>query len=129
MGGAGGRAEGSPGLLGLPDHVFTGAPVLEEFHIHGPNGKPICIVSDVVVGPDANPLAEAYRNHRPHGLVSRWVLLQLLLAVGYLHEAGVVHRITISGIWCFEQSLIDELLADPPRVDIHPRNVLIRLPG
>lgn len=34
-----------------------------------------------------------------------------------------MHGGKISGIWCFEKSLID-----PSRVDIHPGNVLFRLP-
>ena len=55
--------------------------------------------------------------------LARLVSRQLLLAVGYLHEAGVVHGGKISGNWCFERSLID-----PSGVDIHPGDVLLRLP-
>ena len=80
-------------------HVFC---MLEVFHVDGPNGRHICIVSDVV-GPNAKSVAEAYRNRRTPALISRWVSRQLLLVVDYLHEIGVVHGGKISGIWCFEK--------------------------
>ena len=39
------------------NHVLR---MLEEFHVDGPNGRHICIVSDVV-GPNAAYIAEAIR--------------------------------------------------------------------
>ena len=96
--------------------------MLDEFYVNGPNGRHMCIVSDVL-GPNASDVADAYTNHRPSGQVARSISRQLLLAVDYLHQAGVVHGGKISGIWCFERSLID-----PSRVDIHPGNVVFRLP-
>ena len=96
--------------------------MLDEFHVDGPNGRHMCIVSDVV-GPSVayHPMKTT---ERPSGQLARSLSRQLLLAVDYLHKAGVVHGGKISGISCFEQSLID-----PSWVDIHPGNVLFRLPN
>ena len=74
--------------------------MLDEFYIYGPNGKHLCIVSHVL-GPSAVYFAD---NHRANEQLARSVSRQLLLAVGYLHEAGVVHG------------------------EIHLGNVLFRLP-
>ena len=80
--------------------------MLDDFQIDGPNGRHMCIVSDVL-GPNAKSVAEAYPNNRPDGQLARSVSRQLLLAVGYLHEAGVVHGGKNPGMRCFEQSPID----------------------
>ena len=82
------------------NHVLR---LLHEFYVDGPNGTHLCIVSHVL-GPNAASIADAYPNHRLGERLVRSVSRQLLFAVGYLHEAGIVHG------------------------DIHPRNVLFRLP-
>ena len=62
--------------------------LLDDFHLDGPNGRHICLVTHVL-GPDAG--GRYFGWSRKTGQLGKTVSKQLLLAVDYLHAARVVH--------------------------------------
>ena len=64
--------------------------ILDSFHLQGPNGQHLCIVLDLL-GPNISSVADRCQNYRLDGHLARSVSRQLLLAVDYLHSAGVTH--------------------------------------
>jgi serine/threonine protein kinase len=64
--------------------------LLDSFYLKGPNGRHLCIVLDPL-GPEVSSVADRCKNYRLGGDLARSVSRQLLLAVDYLHSAGVAH--------------------------------------
>jgi len=64
--------------------------LLDSFHHDGPNGKHLCIVSELL-GPKISTVAEKSTNYRLDSNLARRISRQLLLAVDYLHSCGVAH--------------------------------------
>ncbi|CAI6230404.1 unnamed protein product [Periconia digitata] len=64
--------------------------LLDSFYHDGPNGKHLCIVSELL-GPKISTVAEKCTNYRLDSKLARQVSRQLLLAVDYLHSCGVAH--------------------------------------
>ena len=64
------------------------ALLLDHFEINGPNGKHLCLVSEVL-GPTISRLANL--DKQLHGSVARKVARQFVEAVAFLHSVGVCH--------------------------------------
>ncbi|KAF8465285.1 kinase-like domain-containing protein [Kalaharituber pfeilii] len=78
--------------------------LIDNFYLHGPNGRHLCLVMDVV-GPTASFFQEQSKWGRSTPKLAQMASRQLMLAVDYLHQCGVAHG------------------------DIHVGNVLFRYPG
>ena len=65
--------------------------LLDFFYLDGPNGRHLCLVSDVL-GPNTSSVAECCKpDYRLDGCLGRDISTQLLLAVDYIHLSGIVH--------------------------------------
>jgi serine/threonine-protein kinase SRPK3 len=64
--------------------------LLDFFYLDGPNGRHLCLVSDVL-GPRVSSVAERCPDYRLDGCLGRDISAQVLLAVNYLHSFGIAH--------------------------------------
>ncbi|KAL2755731.1 hypothetical protein ACRALDRAFT_2082880, partial [Sodiomyces alcalophilus JCM 7366] len=83
-------------------HLIT--PVLDQFHLAGPNGNHSCFVTM----PARSSVAESIGSSSPSSFqihVARALAAQLIMATAYVHRSGFVHG------------------------DIHLGNILLQLPG
>ncbi|KAK4672134.1 hypothetical protein QC763_100420 [Podospora pseudopauciseta] len=77
------------GDVNHPGHNHV-SHLVESFHIQGPNGRHLCAVQDLL-GPTTSSVTDRCPNYRLEGNLARSISRQLLLAVDYLHSAGVAH--------------------------------------
>ena len=72
-----------------PGRPFVLSP-LNEFYINGPNGRHLCLVSEVA-GPSILEVKEAAE----HGMLpieaAQNITTQLALGLSYVHACGVIH--------------------------------------
>lgn len=66
--------------------------LLNEFKIRGPNGKHICIVTELL-GPNFSELVDSkvFQGHRLPAKWAKSTAKQLLVALFHLHEGGLGH--------------------------------------
>ena len=73
-----------------PGRPFVLSP-LDEFHVSGPNGRYLCLISEVT-GPSILEVKSAGE----HGMLpietAQNVTVQLALGLSYIHSCGIVHR-------------------------------------
>lgn len=72
-----------------PGHPFVLSP-LNEFYIDGPNGRHLCLVSEL-----AGPSILEVKMAAEHGMLSieaaQNITAQLALGLSYVHSCGVIH--------------------------------------
>jgi serine/threonine protein kinase len=64
--------------------------LIDSFYHDGPNGRHLCLVLGLL-GPKASSINDECPQYRLDGVVARSASRQLLLAVDYLHSAGIAH--------------------------------------
>ena len=72
-------------------------PTLKDhFYVHGPNGRHLALVMDVV-GPTVSYVQEHCNGNCLTRKLALMASKQVMLAVDYLHECGIAH----GGAYCF----------------------------
>ncbi len=72
-----------------PGRSFVLSP-LNEFHISGPNGRHLCLVSEL-----AGPSISDVKTAAEHGMLpieaAQKITAQLALGLSYVHSCGIIH--------------------------------------
>lgn len=76
--------------------------MLDHFWIDGPNGKHLCVVSEVA-GPSIKQFndcpGQSSGSRRLRAAIARNVALQVTEGLSYIHSTGTVHGGTYYGVW------------------------------
>lgn len=91
--------------------------LLEDFTLHGPNGKHGCLVTEVL-GPSVPFAIERLPDNRLPGKVAWQAVRDITKALAYVHSEGVVYGGSCLGLLFFPAALTNIL------IDLHPGNVL-----
>jgi serine/threonine-protein kinase SRPK3 len=114
------RLRASPEHSGKP-YVMS---MLDHFWIYGPNGKHLCVVSEVG-GPSIKQFndcpGQSSGTRRLQASVARKVALQATEGLAYIHHNGIVH----GGIYCGIR--IRETSANHRPLDFTSSNILLQL--
>lgn len=95
--------------------------LIDSFEHHGPNGRHICLVFPVM-GETLRSFGTWFEDHMIPNDIMRRFTIQLLLALDYAHDCGVIH--TGRSSICLVP-LSDPLLTTSP--DIKPDNIFVQI--
>lgn len=62
----------------------------DDFILQGPNGKHVCLVFELI-GETLHSFRAQFMNELIPNFVMRRIVIQLLMALDYAHDSGVIH--------------------------------------